>query len=184
MTLSDSASEHFAVYYTQVINNKNQSLHVVLNDFAYHQLVIFNIKNNDMIDYDNDKSVHVIKDDQHDQNEVHKLEYILGMKLDTCEKMYVVVYNDCVIGKICFNKVTNTLRLMCKDSYAWKINVCPVVSQSPCANISNEQRTFLKHTCGLDVSFEDEEIETAPITCYKNQRIVNASITRSHSGPL
>lgn len=184
MISSESASEHFSVYYTNVVNNENKLLQVVLNDSAYHQLVIFNIKNNDLVDYNSDKSMHVIKDDQHNQNEVHKLEYILGMKLDTCEQMYVVLHNDCVIGKICFNKVTNKLQLMCKDSYAWKINVCRVVSHSPCSNLDNDHMTFLKHTFGLDVSFEDDEIETAPIMCYKTHHIVSASIKRSYSGPF
>lgn len=189
-------SEHFTVYQNRIVDNDMESLQAVFLDSAHHQLAIFHVRALDIIDYTADKTVTVIRDTQHDQMEIHKMEYIIGTRLPSCEIVYVITHHDCIVGQITLNKLTNKLELMCKDSYSWRMYVCPDVrsqSQSVCQNLNIEELTFLKETCGLKVNIDengcvhddDPEMEMAPITCYRSQRLVSIEAQqRSYSGPI
>lgn len=59
---------------------------------------------------------------------------ILGIKLDKCEKRYIIIYKHSVIGKIECNLLNSSYDLICKKKYKWIVKDIHATPKIPVNN--------------------------------------------------
>jgi hypothetical protein len=176
----ETSSEHFTVYHSEFIDNDKELMKVTFHDASMDVLAVFHVNSHDIEKWKADKTVKVINDRQHDKLEVHRMEYIIGTRLESCETVYVLLHNDCIVGKIIINKLTNQLHLVCKETYTWRVHTCKVDKEVIFANnfnLTRDEISYMKIAFGL----QEHKTDYLPPCKQYERHIISVGVKRSNS---